>query len=120
AFYPVTDASFDNASYEQFATGYFLHRAGMKWFWDQYTTDPDERANLYASPLRASAEQRRGLPPTLVITGEADVLRDEGEAFAAKLREAGGDVTSVRMGGIVHDFVMLDVLRDTNAAKAAM
>ena len=120
AFYPVTDASFDNASYEQFATGYFLHREGMKWFWDQYTTDPDERANPYASPLRASAEQLRGLPPTLVITGEADVLRDEREAFAAKLREAGGDVTSVRMGGIVHDFVMLDVLRDTNAAKAAM
>jgi acetyl esterase len=120
AFYPVTDASFDNGSYEQFATGYFLHREGMKWFWDQYTTDPEERANPHASPLRASAEQLRTLPPTLVITGEADVLRDEGEAFAAKLREAGGDVTAVRFGGIVHDFVMLDTLRNTNAAKGAL
>ena len=81
-FYPVTDARFDTGSYEEFATGYFLRRDAMQWFWDQYTTDPAERAQITASPLRATLEQLAGLPPTLLITGEADVLRDEGEAFA--------------------------------------
>ncbi|MYU65640.1 alpha/beta hydrolase fold domain-containing protein, partial [Streptomyces sp. SID69] len=81
-FYPVTDASFDTPSYHQFATGYFLRRDGMQWFWDQYTTDATDRAQITASPLRATAEQLSGLPPALVITGEADVLRDEGEAYA--------------------------------------
>jgi acetyl esterase/lipase len=119
-FYPVTDASFDTASYNEFATGYFLQREGMKWFWDQYTTDEAERNQITASPLRASLEQLAGLPTALVITGEADVLRDEGEAYATKLREAGVAVTAVRFGGIIHDFVMLDALRDTHAAEAAI
>jgi len=119
-FYPVTDASFDTESYHQFAEGYFLQREGMKWFWDQYTTDPAERAQIYASPLRASIEQLRNLPKALVITGEADVLRDEGEAYAAKLREAGVEVTAVRFQGIIHDFVMLNALADTNAKKGAL
>ncbi|GAB2579900.1 alpha/beta hydrolase [Kribbella endophytica] len=119
-FYPVTDASFDTASYQEFAEGYFLMRDGMKWFWDQYTTDEAERNQITASPLRATTEQLAGLPTALVITGEADVLRDEGEAYAAKLREAGVDVTAVRFGGIIHDFVMLDALRDTHAATAAI
>ncbi|WP_328321747.1 alpha/beta hydrolase [Kribbella sp. NBC_00382] len=98
-FYPVTDASFDTASYREFAEGYFLQRDGMKWFWDQYTTDEAQRNEITASPLRATLEQLRGLPQALVITGEADVLRDEGEAYAAKLREAGVEVTAVRLGG---------------------
>ncbi len=119
-FYPVTDASFDTESYHQFAEGYFLRRDAMQWFWDQYTTDESERAQITASPLRASLEQLADLPPALVITGEADVLRDEGEAYAAKLREAGVEVTQARMGGIIHDFVMLDALRDTHAARTAM
>jgi acetyl esterase/lipase len=119
-FYPVTDASFDTASYREFAEGYFLQREGMKWFWDQYTQDENERNQITASPLRATTEQLAGLPAALVITGEADVLRDEGEAYAAKLREAGVAVTAVRFGGIIHDFVMLDALRDTHAATAAI
>ncbi|GGA30824.1 alpha/beta hydrolase [Paenibacillus physcomitrellae] len=119
-FYPVTDASFDTPSYHQFAEGYFLRRDGMQWFWDQYTTDPQQRAEIYASPLRASLDQLKGLPEALVITGEADVLRDEGEAYANKLREAGVTVTAVRFQGIIHDFVMLNALADTNAAKGAM
>ncbi|WP_369217581.1 alpha/beta hydrolase [Streptomyces flavofungini] len=119
-FYPVTDANFDTGSYEQFATGYFLRRDGMRWFWDQYTTDEAERAQITASPLRASTEQLTGLPPALVITGEADVLRDEGEAYANKLREAGVAVTAVRFQGIIHDFVMLNALRGTHAAEAAI
>ncbi|WP_405477321.1 alpha/beta hydrolase [Streptomyces sp. NBC_00009] len=119
-FYPVTDASFDTGSYHQFAEGYFLRRDGMQWFWDQYTTDESERAQITASPLRATIEQLTSLPPALVITGEADVLRDEGEAYAAKLREAGVPVTAVRFQGIIHDFVMLNALRETHAAQAAI
>ncbi|MDX2599779.1 alpha/beta hydrolase [Streptomyces caniscabiei] len=119
-FYPVTDASFDTGSYHQFATGYFLRRDGMQWFWDQYTTDEAERARITASPLRASVEQLKDLPPALVVTGEADVLRDEGEAYANKLREAGVAVTAVRFQGIIHDFVMLNALRETHAAEAAI
>ncbi|MFJ8856608.1 alpha/beta hydrolase [Streptomyces sp. NPDC102437] len=119
-FYPVTDAAFDTGSYHQFATGYFLRRDAMQWFWDQYTTDEAERAQITASPLRATTEQLTGLPPALVITGEADVLRDEGEAYANKLRQAGVPVTAVRYQGIIHDFVMLNALRETHAAEAAI
>ncbi|MHB8690511.1 MAG: alpha/beta hydrolase [Solirubrobacteraceae bacterium] len=119
-FYPVTDASFDTESYHQFATGYFLRRDAMQWFWDQYTTDETERAQITASPLRASLEQLAGLPPALLITGEADVLRDEGEAYANKLRQAGVPVTATRYQGIIHDFVMLNALRGTNAAEGAI
>ncbi|MFJ9040071.1 alpha/beta hydrolase [Streptomyces sp. NPDC102406] len=119
-FYPVTDASFDTGSYHQFAEGYFLRRDGMQWFWDQYTTDEGERAQITASPLRATTEQLTGLPPALVITGEADVLRDEGEAYANKLRQAGVPVTAVRFQGVIHDFVMLNALRETHAAGTAI
>jgi acetyl esterase/lipase len=108
-FYPVTDANFDTESYRQFATGYYLRRDGMQWSWDQYTTDPAQRAEPTASPLRASLEQLAGLPPALVITAEADVVR-----------EAGVPVTADRFHAIIHDFVMLNALADTNAARAAI
>ncbi|MHC8658364.1 alpha/beta hydrolase [Bacillus sp. Bwzl_19] len=119
-FYPVTDASFDTESYHQFATGYFLRKDAMMWFWDQYTTNSNERAEITASPLRATTEQLQGLPPALIITAEADVLRDEGEAYANKLREAGVPVTAVRFQGIIHDFVMLNALAKTEAARGAI
>ncbi|WP_338673651.1 alpha/beta hydrolase [Streptomyces sp. SCSIO 30461] len=119
-FYPVTDAGFDTGSYHQFAEGYFLRRDGMQWFWDQYTTDENQRAEITASPLRASVEQLTGLPPALVITAEADVLRDEGEAYAAKLRQAGVEVTAVRVQGVIHDFVLLNALRGTQGAEVAI
>ncbi|MFE9747049.1 alpha/beta hydrolase [Saccharothrix saharensis] len=119
-FYPVTDASFDTPSYHEFAEGYFLRRDAMQWFWDQYTTSEAERAQITASPLRATTEELTGLPPALVITAEADVLRDEGEAYANKLREAGVPVTAVRYQGVIHDFVMLNALRETHAAEAAI
>ncbi|MFE4722191.1 alpha/beta hydrolase fold domain-containing protein, partial [Streptomyces sp. NPDC056728] len=98
---------------------YYLTRDGMKWFWDAYTGNLAHRTEAYASPLRSSLEQLRGLPTTLVITDEADVLRDEGEQYANRLREAGVDVTSVRVAGMVHDFLLLDSLRDTRAANVA-
>jgi acetyl esterase len=119
-FYPVTDASFDTRSYRQFAEGYFLRRDAMMWFWDQYTRDASDREQVTASPLRATTEQLTGLPPALVITGEADPLRDEGEAYASKLRGAGVPVTAVRYEGIIHDFVMLNALAGTVAARDAI
>ena len=119
-FYPVTNAGFDTDSYVEFAEGYFLRRDGMKWFWDQYTTDDTERSSLLASPLRASAADLADLPPALVITAEADVLRDEGEQYAAHLRRAGVPVTATRYLGMIHDFVMLNALHDTHGATAAI
>jgi acetyl esterase/lipase len=119
-FYPVTNAAFDTGSYLQFAEGYFLRRDNMMWFWDQYTTDPAQRAEITASPLRATIEDLQGLPPALIINGEADVLRDEGEAYGDKLRVAGVPVTAIRHAGVIHDFVMLDTLRKTYAAEAAI
>lgn len=109
----------DSGSYQQFAEGYFLAAAGMAWFWDQYLPDESRRSEILASPLRASTEELAGLPPALVINGEADVLRDEGEAHAANLRAAGVPVTQTRYGGIIHDFVMLHPLAGTHAAQAA-
>jgi acetyl esterase/lipase len=117
--YPVTNADFDDGSYKQFADGYWLTRTGMQWYWDQYTSDPAQRELITASALRASEEELQGLPKTLIINGECDVLRDEGESYGRKLRRAGVDVTATRYAGIIHDFMMLNALADTNAAKAA-
>jgi acetyl esterase len=119
-YYPVTDAGMDTGSYEQFAEGYFLTAKGMAWFWDQYLPDLERRSEPYASPLRASDEQLQGLPPAYLNVDEADVLRDEGEAYAARLRAAGVDVTTVRYNGITHDFMMLNPLSNTHATRAAV
>lgn len=119
-FYPVTDASFDNASYRQFATGYWLTREAMKWFWDNYLPDKAERKNPMASPLHASVDQLKGLPPALVITNEYDVLRDEGEAYAHKLMEAGVRTTGVRFLGAIHDMVILNAIANTSAPRSAI
>lgn len=116
----MTDSGFDTGSYHQFAEGYHLGRYGMIRFWDQYTTNRGERNEITASPLRASTEQLKGLPSALVITAEADVLRDEGEAYANKLREAGVRATAVRFQGTIHDFVMLNALKNTAAARGAL
>ncbi len=119
-FYPVTDAAFDTASYHQFAEGYHLRRDAMMWFWEQYTRHPSERNEITASPLRASVAQLQGLPAALIITAEADVLRDEGEAYANKLRQAGVRVTAVRFQGTIHDFVMLNALAHSAATRGAI
>lgn len=119
-YYPVTDHNFETGSYNEFATGYYLTKAGMQWFWDQYTTDEAKRKEITASPLRAGRDQLAGLPMAMILNGECDVLRDEGEAYAVKLREAGVDVTSLRFGAMIHDFVMVNSLDQSNACRAAM
>jgi acetyl esterase len=118
--WPVTDADFDTASYKQFADGHFLTRNAMKWFWDNYTTDLAKRKEIYASPLQASTEQLKGLPPTLIQTAEFDVLRDEGEAYGKKLDAAGVETTTIRYNGMIHDFGLLNVLSKVPGTQTAM
>lgn len=117
--YPVTDAGMDTKSYEEFENGPWLTKKAMEWFWDAYMPDKDRRDDWYISPLKTPVEELKGMPPTLIITDENDVLRDEGEAYAAKLDEAGVNVISVRIDGIFHDFMMLNAVSDTEPAKAA-
>jgi acetyl esterase len=117
---PATDASVDTDSYHAYATGRFLPRAFMKYGWDLYAPDAKTRDNPYVSPLRATSEQLKGLPPALVITAENDPLRDEGEAYARKLKEAGVYVDAVRYNGTIHDFVRLNALRNVPSTKAAI
>lgn len=118
--WPVTDANFNNGSYNQFAEGHFLSRNMMQWFWNNYTTAPRQRDDIHASPLRASLEQLKGLPPALVQTAEMDVLRDEGEAYARKLDAAGVPVTAVRYNGLIHDYGLLNVLSTVPSVRSAM
>jgi acetyl esterase/lipase len=119
-YYPVTDAAQDTASYREYAEGWYLAAAGMAWFWDAYLQDAEKRSEITASPLRASLEELAGLPPAFLIVDENDVLRDEGEAYARKLTEAGVRTVSVRYNGTVHDFMMLNPLRATAATSAAI
>jgi acetyl esterase len=119
-FYPVTDADFDTASYTRFADGPWLTKRAMQWFWDAYLPDPAARKQPTATPLNASLHELAGLPEALVIVDENDVLRDEGEAYAGRLSDAGVRVTSVRYNGTIHDFVMLNALADTPATRGAI
>ena len=117
---PVTDANFDTQSYKEFANGYFLTKDLMVWFWNNYTTDAKERKQIYASPLQATPEQLKGLPPTLIQTAEFDVLRDEAEAYGRKLDAAGVHVKSVRYNGMIHDFGLSNAFSHLPAPRSAM
>ena len=118
--WPVTDHAFDNASYDAFANRYFLSRDMMKWFWDAYTTDEGERNERYASPLRASIDELKGLPPALIQTAQFDVLRDEGEAYGNRLDQAGNEVTTTQYKGTIHDFGLLNALAADAPTRAAI
>ncbi|MCA5014195.1 MULTISPECIES: alpha/beta hydrolase [unclassified Enterococcus] len=119
-YYPVTNHSFDSGSYNQFAENYFLAKDGMKWFWDNYLPEGQDATIKTISPLQATKEDLEGLPAAMILNGEADVLRDEGEEYARHLREAGVDVTQIRFQGMIHDFVMVNSMDQSNATRAAM
>jgi acetyl esterase len=119
-YYPVTDASFTEGSYATYENGPWLSKPAMAWFWDSYLPDREARRKVMASPLNATAEQLRDLPPAVVIVDENDILRDEGEAYARKLSQAGVRVTTTRYNGTIHDFVMLNPLAGTPAVRAAI
>jgi len=118
--WPVTNAAFDTASYDEFAEGHFLTRSMMKWFWDSYTTDPRERQDVYASPLQASNERLKGLAPAIIQTAEMDILRDEGEAYARKLDQAGVDVVSTRYNGLIHECGLLNATSQVPGVRSAI
>jgi acetyl esterase len=119
-FYPVTDSSLSQKTYEEFADGPWLSRAAMKWFWDAYAPNKADRKKTTASPLSATIEQLKSLPPALIVVDENDILRDEGEEYARKLIQAGVDVTAMRVLATVHDFAMLNALADTPATRLAV
>lgn len=116
---PVTDARMDTASYRRFGEGYFLGREAMEQFWRQYVPEDADRLASTASPAHATDGELARLPPTLVITAEADVVRDEGERYAARLRRVRVPVVSMRYHGTVHGFLLFERLRDSPAARAA-
>ncbi len=118
--WPVTNADFETTSYNEYAEGRFLTKNMMKWFWNNYLPDTNKRKEIYAAPLQATTEQLKGLPPALVQTAENDVLRDEGEAYARILNEAGVPVTLTRYNGLIHDYGLLNPLADIPAIKIAM
>jgi len=118
--YPVTDSSMSQESYDEFADGPWLTKAGMAWFWDAYAPNKADRTKTTASPLSATFEQLKGLPPALVITDENDILRDEGEQYARKLIQAGVEVTPMRVLATHHDYALLNALADTPATKVTV
>ena len=118
--WPVTDAHFDTASYRDLSEGYFLTRNMMIWFWDNYTKDAAQRREKYASPLQAPTDSLQGLPPALVQTAHSDVLRDEGEAYARKLNQAGVDVIAVRYNGLIHDWGLLNPIATVPEVRTAI
>ena len=118
--WPVTDARFDTASYQQWAEGYFLTRSLMEWFWNSYLDRHEQRHLHLVSPLQGTREQLKGLPPALIQTAEFDVLRDEGEAYALALANAGVEVSCVRYNGLIHDFGLLNALSHVPAVRTAV
>lgn len=118
--WPVTDANLATDSYQRYAEGHFLTKAMMEWFWNHYTAKPAQRKEIFAAPLQATAEELRGLPPTLIQTAENDVLRDEGEAYARKLDAAGVPVTATRYLGMIHDFGLLNALSKLAGTRSAL
>lgn len=118
--WPVTDANFETESYREYAEGYFLSRAMMQWFWDAYAPDPGQRHEIHASPLQATVDQLKGLPPTLIQVAGNDVLRDEGLAYGRKLDSAGVDVTMVRYENLIHDYGLLNAISQVPAVRDAL
>ena len=115
--WPVADANFETESYKQFGDKRFLTAPLMKWMFDLYANDA-QRHEIYVSPLKASVEQLKGLPPALIQVAESDILRDEGEAYGRKLDEAGVKVTTVRYDGMIHDFGLLNGLAEEPAVRS--
>lgn len=116
--WPVADATFSEKSYEEFGEGRFLTTSVMKWMYDQYTTDLEQRKDYHISLINATKEQLQGLPPTFIHVAENDILRDEGELFGRKLDEAGVPVATMRYNGMIHDFGLLNALAELPATRS--
>jgi acetyl esterase len=120
-YYPMTDANAEGSqSLRAFKDGPYGSAEGLRWFWSSYLPNDESRSDIFVSPLQATLSDLDGLPPALVIVDENDVLRDQGEAYANKLRDAGVPTTSVRFNGTIHDFMRLNALRDSESTRAAI
>jgi acetyl esterase len=120
-YYPMTDASAaDSESLRNFKDGPYGSADGLAWFWNSYLASEESRGDIFVSPLRATLSDLEDLPPALVIVDENDILRDQGEAYASKLRNARVPTTSVRFNGTIHDFMRLNALRDSESTRAAI
>jgi acetyl esterase len=120
-YYPMTDANAEGSvSLRRFKDGPYGSAEGLAWFWSSYLTSEESRRDILVSPLQATLADLEGLPPALIIVDENDLLRDQGEAYADKLREAGVPTTSVRFNGTIHDFMRLNALRDSESTRAAV
>ncbi|WP_419870941.1 alpha/beta hydrolase [Chryseobacterium sp. CT-SW4] len=118
--WPVTDADFSRPSYTKYAEGRFLTTPLMKWMWNNYLPDTAQRKNKYASPLEASLDELKGLPPALVQIAENDILHDEGLAYGRKLDEAGVPTTIQEYKGFIHDYGMLNPLAHIPAVQISI
>jgi acetyl esterase/lipase len=118
--WPVADADFETASFRAFGRDRFLSAPLMQWMWDLYIADPAKRRDIHASPLRASLDQLKGLPPALIQVAENDILRDEGEAYGRRLDEAGVEVTTIRYNGMIHDFGLLNALANEPGTRSML
>jgi acetyl esterase len=116
--WPIVDSDFETESYKEFGEKRFLSSSLMKWMYDMYIPEPEKRKDIHASPLRATVEQLKGLPPTLIQVAESDILRDEGEAFGRKLDDAGVPVSLLRYDGMIHDFGLLNGLAHLPPVKS--
>jgi acetyl esterase len=116
--WPIVDANFETESYKQFGRDRFLTSPLMQWMYDMYLPDRVKRRDIHASPLQATLEQLKGLPPALIQVAENDILRDEGEAYGRKLDEAGVEVTTIRYDGMIHDFGLLNGLANEPAVRS--
>jgi len=117
---PAMNAEFNTGSWKKYHRQQMLTGTRMKWMWDQYTMDVAQRKEIYASPLLASPQQLRGLPPTLIQVAENDILRDEGEAFGRALDDAGVETTTVVYNGVMHDFALFNDLSELPQAKSCL
>lgn len=118
--WPVTDSDMSRPSYEKYAQGRFLTTPLMKWMWDMYIPNPEDRKQKYASPINASLEDLNGLPPALIQVAENDILHDEGVAYGRKLDEAGVPTTITVYKGLIHDYGMLNPLSHIPSVQGAL
>lgn len=117
---PALHAASATPSYEQFAEGLNLTQDAMQWFWSQYVPNPSDHSDPRASPLLAAQSVLADASPAIIITAECDILRDEGEAYAHRLAQAGVSVTAIRFLGTLHNFIVLDDLADSGPALSAL
>jgi len=120
AYYPITDCNFESPSYNKYAEKFYLTKEGMKWCWNHYTNNEAERNEITCCPLKATVDQLKDFPETMIMTAETDVLSSEGEQFGEKLSKANVKCFVIRMLKTIHGFVSLDQTDSGVACRVGM